>query len=76
MSGYRARDVTKWRLEIQEDGSWDVYQGRKRIMRNADYVGAIRKVRSKTRDDEPIKVVSVEPDGYETDITRTVQRGR
>lgn len=73
MSTYRPRGEQVWRLEEQADGTFDVYQGRRRLRAEMDYVPALRFIRPRLGADHIVK--HVEPDGYETDITRTVTRG-
>lgn len=73
MSGYRPRGSEVWRVEVQDDGLYDIYQGRRRRKAGVDYIFMIRYLRREIGPGH--KVVMVEPDGYETTITRTVQRG-
>ena len=71
MSGYRARGPETWRLEEQDDGTFDVYQGRTRRKAGVDYIPAYRYIRANKEPHH--KVIHVEPDGYENNITKSVK---
>ena len=62
----------RWRLEEQEDGTLDVYQGRRRHKAGIDPVEAMRFILKQVKPEDSVFVV--EPDGYRTNITRTVRR--
>lgn len=72
MSLIRPRGSEKWRIEEQEDGTHDVYLGRHRRKSGVDWTDAVRYVRGLFTDGQ--KVVSVETDGYETNIARHMRR--